>query len=130
VRLHDHLTTFRFAAEYGLSTVIPGIRVTSNRRSFILIRRRRLIAPRDAAASILLAACIHRPITLSPTAGETVPCHVSDLVQRISQLHADPNLAVPADDYDHHLNWLYRRVLALAAVHDLDLADFGRSLSL
>src|ERR1700735_4024764 len=109
IRLQDDLTTFRFAAEYGLSDAVPGIWVISKGRSVILVKRRRLIEHRSAAAEIQLAATVHRPIALMPPAGHTVCRHVCDLVQKIRECRSGPNVILRSPDYDQHLNCLNRR---------------------
>jgi hypothetical protein len=130
ISLQDDLTAFRFAAEYGLSDTVPGIWVVSKGRSVILVKHRRLIEQRSAAAEIRLAATIHRPIALTPLSGHTVRRHVFDLVQKIREWPSDPNVILRSADYDQHLNCLNRRLLALAAIHDIDLARFGHEIGL
>jgi hypothetical protein len=123
VRLPDELTKFRFAAEYGLSDILPGIQITAESRSAILIKKRRLIEHRSAAAQILLAAAIYRPIALLPPDGEPVADHLAQLAQRIIELRSGMDHIIP--DYDHPLSSMVRRLYAMAAIHDFDPADFG-----
>jgi|GEM_PF-6384082 hypothetical protein len=125
MRLLDDLAIYRFAAEYGLSNAVAGIWVTAGGRTVIRMMQRRLIEPRSAAPAILLAACIHRPVTLSPLEGGTLLHDLHELLRRIDRLSSDPDFVPAFADYDHPFTSLHRRLLALAAAHDLDLVRFG-----
>lgn len=120
ILLPDQPTIIRFAVEYALCPQVPGIHVLGGGVTLLRILDNRLLEPRLAAAPIMLAATIYRRESFPAGDLLAMARHSRELIARIRRLRSEPNAPVSPADYDHQLNYLDRRVLALAVAYNLD----------
>jgi hypothetical protein len=123
--LPDQPTVIRFAVEYGLCPQVPGIHVFGGGVTLLRILDGRLLEPRLAAGPIMLATTIYRRESFPGGDVLAMARHSRELIARIRRLRSESSAPVSPADYDHQLNYLDRRLLALAAAYDLDPSRQG-----
>jgi hypothetical protein len=117
ILLPDEQAVTRFAVEFGLCPQIPAVAVEATHGTLLHIRNNQLVTPRSAAGPILLARTIYQPLRLP--IDDTARRQIHELVHRIRHLSATGVAPHPAD-YDHQVNALDRRLLALAVATDIN----------